>query len=137
MENTAAIIIPFDSPTFLEIFEMEAIPIIRKKYEFTYEKEIRDDETLVIIKSHSANERTLALHIGEVFVELLKGVKTGKAKKPTREDHIRIHKDLHRAFDELLGDYLNHHPHALLSNITAQDLMEWSCKQTIDPDEGK
>ena len=64
----------------------------------------------------------------------------------TREEHIARHQELHKALDELVADYLRHHPpkftadnvkdHPKLpSNTTLLELMEWSHQQTIDPAE--
>jgi hypothetical protein len=50
-----------------------------------------------------------------------------------RVTHRARHVELHRAFDELLADYLLHVPGSLPSKITATDLMTWSHAQTIAP----
>jgi hypothetical protein len=51
----------------------------------------------------------------------------------TREEHTKKHMELHKAFDELLADYINHEKR-LPSQITALELMTWSYRQTIEPD---
>jgi len=51
----------------------------------------------------------------------------------THEEHRARHLELHRAFDELLADYLAHNRGALPSSTTLMTLMEWSHHQTIDP----
>ena len=52
----------------------------------------------------------------------------------TKEEHIKIHKELHESLDKLLADFItctsNH-----LSSASIMELVEWSHKQTIDPDE--
>jgi hypothetical protein len=53
----------------------------------------------------------------------------------TFDQHKQIHKELHRAFDELLADYLLY-SEKLPSEITVFELMKWSYIQTIDPQEG-
>lgn len=53
----------------------------------------------------------------------------------TRAEHIERHQYLHNALDELAGDFLRHHPGKHLSNTTLLELMDWSHKQTIEPDE--
>lgn len=53
----------------------------------------------------------------------------------TREEHIERHKQLHRALDELLGDWITNsgleRPYP--SECTIMQLMEWSYQQTLDP----
>lgn len=48
--------------------------------------------------------------------------------------HRDRHQLLHREFDELMADYLSHNRGAMPSNTTLTQLMEWSYKQTIEPD---
>lgn len=50
----------------------------------------------------------------------------------TPKQHKRRHEELHRALDELLADYLQQH-HALPSNISVMDLLQWSHEQTQNP----
>jgi hypothetical protein len=52
----------------------------------------------------------------------------------TREEHQQEHIALHRAFDQLVADFLMHHPAALPSETTLKQLMEWSYRQTVDPE---
>ena len=53
----------------------------------------------------------------------------------TREEHKARHVELHRAFDELLADYLLHNRGALPSTTTCMELAEWSNRQQTKPDE--
>lgn len=54
----------------------------------------------------------------------------------TPEEHKKRHCELHRAFDELFADYIKHHPDTtLFLDRPIRDLMEWSHRQTIQPDE--
>lgn len=57
----------------------------------------------------------------------------------TREEHRARHIELHRAFDELVADWLNHNltRDCHLSNTSIMDLMKWSHQQTIEPTEPK
>ncbi len=52
----------------------------------------------------------------------------------TRDRHITRHKELHQSFDELIADFIGH-TKGLPSKTTVMELMEWSHKQTLDPDE--
>jgi len=51
-------------------------------------------------------------------------------------EHIKRHKKLHKMLDELVADYIRHHPipNGLPSNTTVLSLMEWSYQQTIKSD---
>ena len=51
----------------------------------------------------------------------------------TGEEHRQRHLELHQALDELLADYLMHHPGKLLSATTLEDLLRWSHAQTVQP----
>lgn len=51
--------------------------------------------------------------------------------------HKARHEELHQAFDELIADYLRHHPRKLPSNTTMLELMTWSFEQTIQPTGGR
>lgn len=51
------------------------------------------------------------------------------------EQHKARHETLHAALDELIADYLSCHRDALPSTTTALALIEWSHRQTINPDE--
>lgn len=53
----------------------------------------------------------------------------------TPAEHKARHITLHREFDELLADYLQHHPGALPTTIPLIDLMKWSFEQTRNPTE--
>jgi len=53
----------------------------------------------------------------------------------TKEEHQSIHKELHKSFDQLLGDFLMHHPYKRLNEILLMELLEWSYRQTIEPDD--
>lgn len=53
----------------------------------------------------------------------------------TKVEHIAIHKELHRKFDQLLADYISCTSKGLTS--TLMEFMEWSYKQTTNPDEPK
>jgi hypothetical protein len=55
----------------------------------------------------------------------------------TTEEHRARHVELHKAFDELLADYLTHHPGSLPSNTTIEGLAQWSCEQMTEPTEHK
>jgi len=50
-----------------------------------------------------------------------------------KKEHIKRHKMLHRYFDELVADYVNH-TNEFLAGASIMDLMEWSSKQTKCPD---
>jgi len=50
-----------------------------------------------------------------------------------KEPHIQRHKELHRALDELAADFITH-TGKLPSQSTIIELMQWSHKQTTDPD---
>lgn len=53
-----------------------------------------------------------------------------------KTEHIKRHKELHRGLDELLADFITHTEN-LPSRTSVMKLLEWSYKQTIDPDEEK
>lgn len=50
-----------------------------------------------------------------------------------KEDHKEIHQSLHSYLDELVADWIAH-TGKLPSEHTILELMEWSHKQTLDPD---
>jgi hypothetical protein len=50
----------------------------------------------------------------------------------TNLEHIQRHEELHKAFDELLADYLLY-SEKLPSEITVFELMKWSYIQTQEP----
>lgn len=49
------------------------------------------------------------------------------------DEHRARHVALHRAFDELLADFLAHHPDALPSETSVLELVQWSAEQVIKP----
>ncbi len=51
----------------------------------------------------------------------------------TKDEHIKRHKELHKALDELVADFINL-TEKLPTQTTLMELMEWSYKQTIEPD---
>lgn len=51
----------------------------------------------------------------------------------TREEHVKAHMDLHKSFDLLLADFIQHNPGRLLSNTTLMELMKWSHQETENP----
>ena len=56
--------------------------------------------------------------------------------KQTPEEHKKRHKDLHSYFDELLADYIRHHPEQLnFLQLPIGDLMNWSFNQTLETTE--
>lgn len=50
----------------------------------------------------------------------------------TKEEHKKIHQELHIALDKLVADYIVHTGRGL-RNSTIMDLMQWSAKQTDNP----
>jgi hypothetical protein len=54
----------------------------------------------------------------------------------TKQEHIKRHSELHRALDELLADFIGS-TGFLPSQSTIMDLVEWSYRQTTEPDEPK
>lgn len=53
----------------------------------------------------------------------------------TREKHRLRHIELHRHLDELFADFIKNNPNlSTYTGATIKDLMEWSHKQTIEPD---
>jgi len=52
------------------------------------------------------------------------------------EEHKQRHIELHKAFDELLADWIGH-TESLPSKSTVMDLIQWSYQQTIEPTEEK
>ncbi len=49
---------------------------------------------------------------------------------------MRKHVLLHGYLDELVADMIRS-THALLSKTTIMELMEWSYRQTVNPDDGE
>jgi hypothetical protein len=52
----------------------------------------------------------------------------------TKEKHIRVHKELHQKFDQLLADFIMH-TGKTPSETTLMEFMKWSYEQTINPTE--
>lgn len=58
--------------------------------------------------------------------------------KLTKEKHRERHFKLHKSLDELFADYIEHHPNETeFTQMPLIKLMEWSHKQTTNPDESK
>lgn len=58
----------------------------------------------------------------------------------TREEHKRLHAEMHRSLEELLNDFLHHHRGRLFNRplppvLTVSELMAWSYQQTLEPQE--
>lgn len=49
-----------------------------------------------------------------------------------KEEHRRRHVELHKAFDELVADWIAH-TGKLPSKSSVLELMDWSAQQTKDP----
>jgi hypothetical protein len=66
----------------------------------------------------------------------MKSKQTGQPSLPVDVDvsHKKRHVILHKYLDELIADFINH-THKLPSETTLIELMEWSNKQQINPDE--
>ncbi len=52
--------------------------------------------------------------------------------KMTKEEHIKVHKELHKNFDNLLADFILM-TDKLPSKTSLTDFMKWSHEQTINP----
>uniref|UniRef100_A0A6M3LDQ7 Uncharacterized protein n=1 Tax=viral metagenome TaxID=1070528 RepID=A0A6M3LDQ7_9ZZZZ len=50
-----------------------------------------------------------------------------------KKEHIKRHKELHKSLDELIADFITH-TDKLPSSSSVMELMEWSYKQTKNPD---
>ncbi len=48
------------------------------------------------------------------------------------KEHIERHQELHKVFDELLADFIQHAEGRL--SCTIEQLMRWSYEQTREPD---
>jgi hypothetical protein len=57
-----------------------------------------------------------------------------RRKKMNQEKHRQRHIELHKALDELLGDFINHTNTGVL-NLKIEELMRWSYNQTKNPTE--
>jgi hypothetical protein len=54
----------------------------------------------------------------------------------THDEHTQRHRELHKAFDELLADYMEHHPsQTTYLSMPLSQLLLWSHSQTIDADD--
>ena len=53
-----------------------------------------------------------------------------------REEHIKTHKHLHKALDELMADMIQHTT-MLPSQATVMDLAKWSNEQQLNPTAGE
>jgi len=63
-----------------------------------------------------------------------------KVKKLTKEEHRARHLALHKMLDELVADWIacgGLKEMRLPSKSTIRDLMEWSFRQTINPEDTK
>lgn len=49
----------------------------------------------------------------------------------THEAHHKRHLELHASLDELVADYVSHHPDTHPSHTTVFKLMKWSHEQTL------
>jgi len=58
-----------------------------------------------------------------------------ESKEPVKDTiHLERHKMLHNCFDELLADFISH-TGKLPSETTIYELMQWSYKQSQDPED--
>ena len=49
------------------------------------------------------------------------------------KEHKQVHKKLHFALDELLADYIKHHPKQIeFLSMPVKQLMDWSFEQVKD-----
>ncbi len=54
----------------------------------------------------------------------------------TREEHLQRHKLLHTHLDELLADYIGHHPEKTqILSTPFCDFLQWSAEQARNPTE--
>lgn len=56
--------------------------------------------------------------------------------KMDKKEHIRIHKELHKALDLLLADFITH-TNKLPDDVTVMELSSWAQQQTKHPTELK
>jgi len=54
----------------------------------------------------------------------------------TLAEHKQRHVELHRAFDELLADFITH-TKSSPSKVSVMELVEWSNSQTLNPTENE
>lgn len=53
----------------------------------------------------------------------------------TKEEHRQRHIELHASLDELFADYITNHPNQQgFVEMPFKLLLDWSCKQTFEPD---
>lgn len=52
----------------------------------------------------------------------------------TEQEHKERHAFLHGYLDELIADYLSCNRDKLPSNTTVMELMQWSHRQTLNPE---
>ena len=51
----------------------------------------------------------------------------------TRSQHLKRHRELHGALDELLADFLTHHRCRLISSVSLMEFLKWSASQLVEP----
>ena len=62
------------------------------------------------------------------------GILCAAAKAMSPEEHKERHKILHRHFDELFADYIDHHPKQVrFLEMPVRLLLDWSYEQTKNP----
>lgn len=49
------------------------------------------------------------------------------------EEHRKRHDELHHALDELMADYVMHHPEVSDQEITIEKLKKWNSEQCMNP----
>lgn len=59
--------------------------------------------------------------------------KVSLATEVTPEMHMCKHAQLHKALDELVGDFVHHNPRKLPTRTTIYELMVWSKGQITNP----
>ena len=52
----------------------------------------------------------------------------------TKKEHIKKHKELHKALDELMADFITH-TDGMPSSCSIMELAQWAYQQTEDPTE--
>lgn len=53
----------------------------------------------------------------------------------TKEEHRLRHIQLHQALDELCADWIEHNSSGHLSTSSIMDLIKWSHRQTVEPED--
>lgn len=56
----------------------------------------------------------------------------GVCHKDKKQTHQERHIFLHKCFDELAADFIQH-TGQLLSEVTVFQMLQWPCKQTLSP----